>query len=467
MSTLASSQSSRPAQIDRPLLLIYFLIVTIGWLMIYAVGYLGEDQFKLSDNAAKQLMFIGIAMFLLLIILVMDANFWRTFSFPIYGFSLILLLGVVFLGVKIKGATAWYSFGGFSFQPVEIAKFGTCLAIANFLSSFNANIKSKKSLFVVIGLIAVPQAIIMLQPDAGSALVFCSFFILLYREGLANWIYVLALSLISLFVCALLFETFNVILFLVLTGIIILVFNFQWKLYAQVLTGLGIIAANYFAIEYGFQDYTLISDVVLLLILAMVIWLKGKSQQTVLLLTIIGLCSLITYGANFVFSNFLQPHQQERINVWLHPERCDPRGSLYNVLQSKMAIGSGGLTGKGFLNGTLTKLNYVPEQSTDFIFCTVGEELGFVGATIVLSLYVILILRILYIAERQRLVFARLYAYGVAGILLFHFVINIGMTLGLLPIIGIPLPLMSYGGSSLLGFTLLLGVLIKLDRTRK
>jgi len=203
----------------------------------------------------------------------------------------------------------------------------------------------------------------------------------------------------------------------------------------------------------------------ILLVLAGILVWKKKSQLVFVLVSVLTIASLTSFFSNFVF-NILEPHQQERINVWLHPERCDPRGSLYNVLQSKMAIGSGGLSGKGFLNGTLTKLNYVPEQTTDFIFCTVGEEHGFIGTLIVISLYLTLLLRLSFVAERQRLNFSRNYIWGVAGILFFHFLINIGMTMGLVPIIGIPLPFVSYGGSSLIGFTVLLGVVIKLDSIR-
>ncbi|HRG43006.1 MAG TPA: rod shape-determining protein RodA, partial [Saprospiraceae bacterium] len=306
---------------------------------------------------------------------------------------------------------------------------------------------------------------IMFQPDAGSALVFFSFFILLYREGLNPTLYVIVLSFAALFIISLLFG-FDLTYFIILIAVLsIFAYQLPNKLYYMVTVGLiGI--GGFIAVNSGNAKEILIALTVLVFVLALILLWRKKLQLVFIVSSLFVIASMASFFSNFVF-NILEPHQQERINVWLHPERCDPRGSLYNVLQSKMAIGSGGLAGKGFLNGTLTKLNYVPEQTTDFIFCTVGEEHGFVGTFAVIAIYLFLILRLTIVAERQKLNFARNYIWGVAGILFFHFMINVGMTMGLVPIIGIPLPFVSYGGSSLIGFTVLLGVVIKLDSVRE
>lgn len=443
-------------------------LIAIGWIMIYAVEYNEQNPaslFDLNTSAGKQLLFIGVAAAIFMVIQIMDARFWRIFAFIIYVISLLLLVGVLFLGSSIKGATAWYQIGGFSFQPSEVAKFGTCLALSSFLSAYSTNLKQRRYMLMAIGIIAVPQIIIMLQPDAGSALVFLSFFIVLYRAGLESWIYALFISIAALFVSALLFETYNIVLFLGLGGIAL--FGIQLKQRNHFILFFIILCASvWFTLKYGYQNEILVGLLIVLIITGVITWLQGNSRTVLLYTPLFFICSGMTYAANWVFQNMLQAHQQERINVWLHPERCDPRGSLYNVLQSKLAIGSGGLNGKGFLQGTLTKLNYVPEQSTDFIFCTVGEEQGFIGSMVVLGIFLALILRLFWMAERQKLEFSRHYLYGVAGILFFHVIINIGMTIGLVPIIGIPLPFMSYGGSSMMGFTLLMSLAIKLDADR-
>jgi rod shape determining protein RodA len=337
--------------------------------------------------------------------------------------------------------------------------------IANLLSDYKMKLTDTKAAMVAVAMVMLPPLLIMFQPDAGSALVFFSFFILLYREGLNPTLYVIVLSFAALFIISLLFG-FDLTYFIILIAVLgIFAYQLPNKLYYMVTVGLiGI--GGFIAVNSGNAKEILIALTVLVFVLALILLWRKKLQLVFIVSSLFVIASMASFFSNFVF-NILEPHQQERINVWLHPERCDPRGSLYNVLQSKMAIGSGGLAGKGFLNGTLTKLNYVPEQTTDFIFCTVGEEHGFVGTFAVIAIYLFLILRLTIVAERQKLNFARNYIWGVAGILFFHFMINVGMTMGLVPIIGIPLPFVSYGGSSLIGFTVLLGVVIKLDSVRE
>lgn len=463
-----NQQVTNTGKIDWILLSLYLALVSIGWVMIYAVSYdnnTTESWLNLNYAAGRQLLFIGISFFLLFFIMVFDPKIWRTFAYGFYAIGIALLILVLFFGKEINGQQAWFSLGLFSFQPAEIAKFGTCLGLANLLSDFKMKLSNPRMAAIAIGLIMLPAFLIMLQPDAGSALVFLSFFILLYREGMNATLYTAVLSFVGLFIFSLLFGFELTYLVILSAALCIFVYQFPNRAY-YLLSILLLSIGGIIAIKADNAQEILMAMTALLLVLGTVLWVRKKVQFVLFILSFTLLTSLTSFFSTFAFENFLEPHQQERINVWLHPERCDPRGSLYNVLQSKMAIGSGGLTGKGFLNGTLTKLNYVPEQTTDFIFCTVGEEHGFIGTFTVIGLFMVLLLRLTIVAERQRLNFSRNYIWGVNGILFMHILINIGMTMGLVPIIGIPLPLVSYGGSSLMGFTILLGVAIKLDSLR-
>ncbi len=455
--------------LDWMTLSLYLSLVGIGWLMIYTVGYTEQgysDFFNLKTNAGKQTMFIGISLLIMFFCFIIDWKFWRTFAYPIYGLGLLALIGVLIFGIKIKGATSWYSIGSFTLQPSEFAKFATCLAVSAFMSTYNTNIREFKSLATVVGLFFVPMFLILLQPDAGSALVFLSFFILLYRAGLSPSLYIYGFSAATILILGLVFNPFPIISALCLVSIGVLIFNIKKRRNGWLVGLLVLMIATVIGIYYGYVKEVLIGNVLLFIGVAIYLYQLRKSQliQQMTIFLILG--SSIAYSANYTFNNFFEKHQQDRINVWLRPSLCDPQGALYNVLLSKMTIGSGGLQGKGFLQGTMTKLNYVPEQSTDFIFCTIGEEQGFIGSLGIIGLYLLLLVRIITLAERQRSDFSRHYAYGVAGILFVHFFINIGMTMGLMPIIGIPLPFISYGGSSILGFTLLMSVLIKLDSHR-
>lgn len=446
---------------------LYLSLVLIGWLMIFAVEYKGGESpsFSLSNPVGKQSLWLVFAFALLLAVINIDWKFWRNFSYPIYGISLIMLVAVLFFGVEINGSKSWFSFWGFSFQPSEIAKFATCLAIASYLSGPTSKLKKTKDILFVILLIVAPLILTLLQPDPGSALVFLSFFILLYREGLSPVPYVFGLSAGAIFVLVLLFDPITVSILLSVVCMAALVQNFEYRTYWN-LSMLMLLLASIVCITQGLEMQILIINGILLIFFLFLQVMKGRMQLSALVMIVFLLYTGLSFGTHYVFTNVLEPHHQDRLNVWLHPEKCDPQGPLYNVLLSQMAIGSGGLSGKGYLEGTLTKLNYVPEQSTDFIFCTVGEEQGFIGSFAIIALFVLLLIRMVILAERQRLNLFRQYIYGVLGILFFHFAINIGMTMGMLPIIGIPLPFISAGGSSLLGFTLMIGVLLKFDSQR-
>lgn len=452
---------------------LYLTLFFVGWLMIFAVEYSGNNildvfnsnQFRLDTVIGKQTLWIGIGLAVFFSIFVIDERFWSNFAWPIFVFTLLLLLGVLIFGQEIKGARSWFAFSGFSFQPSEFAKFGTAIALSSYLSNHNVQLENLRAQLIALSIFSLPAALIMLQPDAGSALVFFSFTIALYRAGMPAFYYIGGALIIAFFILGIIYDPFLISLITGLLTGLLLILQLRQKFWWLILwTGAtaGVLLALYL------QSYTdwLWLSFLLIPFLVFAHYRQRSSQLAVVLSLSLALSIGYLFSVNYAFENFLKPHQQDRLNVWLRPHLCDPQGSLYNVVQSKMAIGSGGLQGKGFLQGTLTKLNYVPEQQTDFIFCTIGEEQGFIGSVLIIILFVLLLFRILIIGERQKTEFARYYAYGVAGIIFIHFVVNIGMTLGLVPIIGIPLPLISKGGSSFVGFTILLGVLLKLDSNR-
>jgi rod shape determining protein RodA len=490
-----SRRSAVPAgDLDKILIGLYLTLVGAGWFMIYSVNYDPERTtfgfLDLNNNAGKQMLFIVICFVLIFVIMLTEWSFWRTYALPVYLFSLVVLPGTLIFGREINGALAWYQFGGFSFQPSELAKFGTCLAMAGYLSSTGVDLREGRSRFFAFLIFLVPVVIILAQSDTGSALVFFSFLLVLFREGLpAKWYLIgglLAASVIlglalepaavaALYICAanwyfcwrffhyktLWRRLWFFSLFLLLLPHWGLVFNGM----------LGMLNIDRAAIPLF--DFYLLTPHVLLFLAAFYFNYRRKNsfvQKELLGYALLLFLSVgLAFAANFASNKLLAHHQQQRIKVWLRPSELaatDARGSAYNLLHSKMAIGSGGFIGKGFLEGNMTKLNYVPEQTTDFIFCTVGEEQGFFGVVLLIALFTAFLLRIVHIAERQRSNFSRAYAYGVAGIIFIHFFVNIGMTMGLFPIIGIPLPFLSYGGSSLIGFSLMIGVLLKLDSNR-
>ena len=455
--------------VDWMTFMLYIALIVVGWMMIYAAGY--DDQnptsiFDLRSNIGKQTLFLGASFIVLFLTSLIDWKFWRTFAYPIYGLSILLLIGVLIIGVKIKGATSWYRLpGGFTLQPAEFAKFATNVALAAFLSTYSTNLRTFRHQFIAFGIFLLPMLLILLQPDAGSALVFVSFLIMLYREGLSPNFYIVGFVTALILILGLVFDPLYIILGLVMISTLIFMLNLKNKLY-WLLSFAVLLAASIFILMQDLFYPVLIINGSIFLIFAAILWQQRKPGLVQRLFALLIIGGIIAFSANYSFNNLLKPHQQDRMNVWLQPSKCDPQGSLYNVIQSKMTIGSGGFEGKGYLKGTMTKLNYVPEQSTDFIFCVIGEEQGFIGSFAVIGLIALLLYRILILAERQRSDFSRHFAYGVAGIIFIHSFINIGMTMGLVPIIGIPLPFISYGGSSILGFTLLIGVLLKLDSNR-
>jgi len=405
--------------IDWLMVSIYIILVLMGWLNIYAAVY-NEDHasiFDISQNYGKQLIWILTAGLLATVILLLDEKFLTFFAYPIYGIMILILLAVLVFGVEINGSRSWFAIGEFRIQPAEFAKFTTCMALAKYLSNINTKMEKLETKIIAGIIIALPPAIILLQNETGSALVFGAFIFVLYREGLSGNVLLFGLLTAVLFILSLLFD----------------------KIY--IIITLGIISGIAFLLS------------------------RKKTKNIVSIIAFFILTSGISLSVDYVYDTKLKPHQRKRIDVLLGKE-TDLKGAGYNVNQSKIAIGSGGFLGKGFLQGTQTKYDFVPEQSTDFIFCTIGEEWGFVGSFIVITLFLFLMMRIIYVAERQRSQFSRIYGYGVASILFFHFMVNIGMTIGLAPVIGIPLPFFSYGGSSLWSFTILLFIFIKLDANR-
>jgi rod shape determining protein RodA len=447
--------------------------VFLGWINIYASVFNLEHQniFDISQRYGKQLIFIGAAMAIGFLILIIDSNFYVFFSYIIYGFIVFLLVLVLFLGTEINGQRAWFMFGAVGFQPSEFCKFATGLALASYMNTYGFKLQTFKSLIIISAIIFGPAALILLQNDTGSALVYFSFILVLYREGLSGVVLFFGTLLILLFILALIIS--NLVLSLILLGSFLIAFyavNAKYKQYLKipVIYAAGILLLFIVNLMSGSEHE--ISDIItagsILGTLVILGYSFRKKLTNYITIAIIFLGSvLFTVSVDYAFNNILGDHQQERINELLGIQ-SDPLGAGYNVHQSKIAIGSGGLLGKGFLEGTQTKFNFVPEQSTDFIFCTVGEEWGFVGSFVVIGLFMLLFYRLIWLAERQRSGFSRIYGYVVAVILFFHFLVNIGMTIGIMPVIGIPLPFFSYGGSSLWSFTILLFIFIRLDASR-
>lgn len=460
------------ANIDWVSILLYLLLVFIGWLNIYAAVYDENHSsiFDISQKYGKQLVWIGAAFVLAFLVLLTDSKFFTTFSMVIYGIMIFLLIAVLFLGTETKGARSWFEIGDFRIQPAEFAKFATNLAIAYVMSRHNFKVMRFSSLLTIGLILALPAGLIILQNDTGSALVYSSFILVLFREGLHGSILLLCFVAAAIFVMALLYSPFTVLL-VIIGGSLIAFYYYRHdirELFQIILfigCGFGLFALIKWIFNLSISDYYMLLIVyVITSITAIYPIYKRKMKNMIPLLLISWLCVGAAPSVNYVFDH-LQSHQQDRINELLGI-KVDPKGTGYNVTQSKIAIGSGGLLGKGFLQGTQTKLNFVPEQSTDFIFCVVGEEWGFMGSMIVVALLTAFILRIIKLAERQRSSFSRIYGYGVASILFFHVAVNIGMTIGMVPVIGIPLPFFSYGGSSLWSFTILIFIFLRLDANR-
>lgn len=454
--------------IDWLLIFLYVGLVSIGAMMLYASTYdpnEGVELFSLNTPIGSQLFWIVISLVGLWVCMYIDWKLWNTLSFAVYGIALFMLVLVLIFGVEIKGARSWFRMGGFSFQPSELAKLATCLAMASYLSHYKTDLRRLSGQIMAIGIILLPAGLILLQPDAGSALIYFSFLILLYREGMSSSYFMIILALAFVFIITLMFNPHICVLILLYVSGIIYAQN--WKNWWIYLIALSIILLGTILL-WSTVSHTIIVLVhfALFILASILVWIKRRQAIASIIFISVSVLSIVSFGTNYLFNNVLKPHQRDRINVWLNPSECDPQGSLYNINQSKTAIGSGGLAGKGFLKGIMTEGNHVPEQTTDFIFSTIGEEQGFIGVLSVIILYFLLLYRIIVIGERARHLYIRRYAYGLAGILFFHFFINIGMTMGLAPVIGIPLPFISKGGTALFFFTIMIGILAKMDLSR-
>jgi len=461
-------------EIDWTTVGLYLLLVIFGWLNIMASAY--NDQFRsildIRQNYGDQLLWILISVIMIVFLFAIDYRLFHYFSYVIYGFAVLLLLGVLAFGVEVNASRSWIRIMGYNLQPAEFVKIATALALARYLSGYNVKFWTWKSVMIIGALIGMPVILIGLQPDWGTALVFSCFILVMYREGMPGWILASSMFIAMLFLMTLLLSKSAVVI--ILTIFAIIGFGLISRSALQALGAAVILMTFYFTMKFllpwlpikpdGYQ--MILISLVLSSMVYVILSVTRKIKNVMLILVFLFGFIGFTYTVDYVFHNFLKPHQQTRVNILLGKE-TDIRNVGYNLNQSKIAIGSGGFFGKGYLKGTQTKLDFVPEQSTDFIFCTVGEEWGFVGTTIVILLFAGLLIRILFLAERQRSQFARIYGYGVLSILSFHIIINIGMTIGLFPVIGIPLPFFSYGGSSMLAFTLLLFILVRLDSVRK
>ena len=407
------------ANIDKTSIIFYILLVLFGLINIYASQYNDDMSLVLDLNSryGKQLLFIGVSFFIGFLTLIIDWKFFYSLAYLFYAGIILLLISVLFKGGATSGATSWFELGTFKIQPSEFAKFTTALAIAKYYNNIYIKKISLLNKFKIYAIILLPVLLTILQNDLGTALVFSAFILVLYREGMSGNILILGLVVGILFILTLLIDK------LLLTSI-------------------------------------LSAIIILLLILS-----QKKKKEIIALIGVFIITISFIFSVNYIFHEVLAEHHRSRINILLGKE-IDPQGAGYNLIQSKIAIGSGGFLGKGFLNGTQTRFDFVPEQSTDFIFCTIGEEWGFFGSLVFVLTFCSLIYRILYLSERQRSNLSRIYGYSVACILFFHFIINIGMTIGFVPVIGIPLPFISYGGSSLLGFTILLFIFLNLDSYR-
>lgn len=481
---MAYTNDSMMKSVDWLTIAIYLALVVLGWISICGASYdYGEmDFFSMDSRAGKQLLWIGCSLGLGFIILMLEDKIYDWFAYLFYGAMMLLLFITPFVAEDTKGSFSWIKFGPVSLQPAEFAKFATALALAKFISQYHFTMAKLKYSLPVVGLVLLPMLLIVLQRETGSALVYLSFFLMLYREGMPGSILFTGICAVVYFVVGIRFgddwmpdgstpmgEFVVLALLTILSSILVYTYCQSPKVVKNLLCyGVGSIALAFlfsvYVIPFNVLWFLYVECAVLVLYLFWTAFHERMMNYFFIGIFVIGSVSFL-YSADYVFDEVLEPHQRTRIEVLLGM-KDDLSGAGYNVNQSKIAIGSGGLFGKGFLNGTQTKLKYVPEQDTDFIFCTVGEEQGFVGSALVLVLFMTLILRLISLAERQRSRFVRVYGYCVLGIFFFHLFINVGMVLGLTPVIGIPLPLFSYGGSSLWGFTILLFVFLRLDAGR-
>ena len=459
--------------IDKTSIVLFLLLIFLGWINIYAAVYNEEHSGLLdfSQRYGKQFLWIVASLVLAVFIVIIDNRFYFFFSWFIYAGCMLLLVLVLLLGKEINGARSWFEFGGFSLQPSEFAKFGTALALAGYLNTKRQDLTRLSLILPASAVILFPALLTALQPDMGSSIVYFSLFIVLFREGMSPYIFVSGLLMAVLFFLTLL--TNNLYLTITLIGIAVVLVWFATKKWKLVFAGTVIFM--FFAGSLYLLDHYIIKSIgnELVVFIALIlsgavyaVYVYNKRAVSVLIIYLFLIGSVIFVNTvDYTFNNILPTHQKDRINILLGL-KSDPHGTGYNVNQSIISIGSGGFAGKGFLQGTQTKFKFVPKQSSDFIFCTIGEEWGFLGSALVIGLYLFLLLRLMKLAERQRSEFSRIYGYSVVSILFTHIFLNIGMAVGLVPVIGIPLPFLSYGGSSLWGFTILLFIFLRLDASR-
>lgn len=465
-------------KLDWPLIVCYLILTFVGWISIFSAVY-DEDHAQIFDVTQRYgMQFIWIVTSFVIafaVLFLVNPKLYSTLAWIIYGFSLLLLLAVIFLGIEVNGSRSWFEIGPVRFQPAEVAKIATTLALASLMSSYQFKIKSFNNITRILAIILLPMAIIIMQKETGSSLVFLAFIFMLYREGLSGWYIMFGILAVMIFLVTLSISPFAALivifsLLLVARGVIMRRV-FLHILFLAVSLPAMILSPRLGEIQFIAQKITLPDEAWLAMIIIPAFvyhiysTIKHKfSGMWLTTLSFIGAVMLV-FSVEFFFERVLQDHQRARIENLLGIN-VDLKGAGYNVHQSKIAIGSGGLTGKGFLKGTQTKYNFVPEQSTDFIFCTVGEEWGFMGSAALIFVFLFMILRIVNLAEKQKDNFNRIFGYSLASILFMHFLINIGMTIGIMPVIGIPLPFVSYGGSSLWSFTLFLFIFIRIDLDR-
>ena len=474
-------QGSVLRNIDWWTILIYIALLSFGWISVCGASYsYGEtDIFSLDTRSGMQIIWIVTSIMLGFVIVMLDDRFYDTFAFIIYGLLLLLLFATIFNPHSIKGSRSWLVLGPLRIQPAEFAKFATALALSKLMSTYGYNINQWKNFAATLAIILLPMLFIVLQRETGSALVYLAFFLMFYREGMPGSILFTGVAMGVYFVVGIRFAEvymggtptsvgkFSVLLLVQLFSIGMVWVYSNSRIALQMLFYCVVVTLLSLFLLLIPVDIVYVQMALTVVLIGYLLWLWLSTRvRSYLFIALFALGSVaFFYGADFIMQNVMEPHQRSRINVLLGLDE-DLRGAGYNVHQSEIAIGSGGLQGKGFLNGTQTKLKFVPEQDTDFIFCTVGEEEGFVGSAGVLLLFLILILRLIYLSERQPYHFSRIYGYCVLSIFLFHVFINVGMVLGLTPVIGIPLPFFSYGGSSLWGFTFLLFIFLRLDAAR-
>jgi rod shape determining protein RodA len=460
--------------IDWIAVILYLVLIAFGWLNIFAVNYSPADGsfFNLDHRYTIQLVWIFVSFLIVLFIFILDGRFFSFVAYPVYGFGIFMLLLVLVIGTVIHSSKSWIVLGPLSFQPSEFAKFATILALAKYLSGFNFKITRTKDILITLLITFFPALLIMAQPDFGSTIVFGILILVMFREGLPGGVLIFVVAVILIFLGTLLLSQFAIVCTLFCVAVIIACIVVKRPNFIMFTLSIILALTLLFSLLAYINLISLNKYLILLLIIgsmsiiSFVIGFRYKIRM-VLFIVILLIGSIgFTYTVDYVFHHVMKEHQRNRVNVMLGLQ-SDPFGYEYNLRQSKIAIGSGGFAGKGFMQGTQTKFRFVPEQSTDFIFCTVGEEWGFLGSFGLVLVYVGLLMRLLILAERQRSKFSRIYGYGVVAVLFFHFAVNIGMTIGLFPVIGIPLPFLSYGGSSFLTFTAMLFIFIRLDSSRK